>query len=81
MLHRLKKYLMTSDPRRLDLTRDQEIWGMALWVERTHGENGWMHIAMEQDRCLAAGEIDGVALWREVQWCWEELRATEGQLQ
>ncbi len=54
---------------------------MALWVERTHGENGWMHIAMEQDRWLAAGEIDGVALWREVQRCWEELQAAKGQIQ
>jgi hypothetical protein len=72
---------MTSGPRRLDLTRDQEIWGMALWVERAHGDNGWMHIAMEQDRLLAEGELDGVALWREVQRCWEELQAAKGQIQ
>lgn len=81
MPHRLKKYLMTSDPRRLDLTRDQEIWAITLWVDRTHGDNGWMHIAMEQDRLLAEGELDGVALWREVQRWWEELQAAKGQIQ
>ena len=54
---------------------------MALWVERAHGDNGWMHIAMEQDRLLAEGELDGVALWREVQRCWEELQAAKGQIQ
>jgi hypothetical protein len=81
MPHWLKKNLMTSGPRRLDLTRDQEIWGMALWVERTHGNKGWLHIAMEQDRLLAEGELDGVALWREVQRCWEEMQAAKAQLQ
>lgn len=47
---------------------------MALWVERVHGANGWLHIAMEQDRLLAEGELDGAALWRAVQRRWEELQ-------
>lgn len=55
------------------LTRDMEIWGMALWVEKTHGDNGWFHIAQEQDRLLAAGDFDGVKLWREVAKRFEEL--------
>lgn len=48
------------------LTRDQEIWGLALWVEKEHGENGWFHIAQQQDRLLKQGDFDGVALWHEV---------------
>ena len=65
---------MKCDDRRLDLSRDQEIWGMALWVERVHGENGWFHIATEQDRLLAESDLDGLALWRRVQTYWEQLR-------
>ena len=65
---------MKHDVRSLDLSRDQQIWGMALWVERVHGENGWFHIATEQDRLLAEGDFDGVALWRHVQRCWKQLR-------
>jgi hypothetical protein len=65
---------MESHPRELDLTREQEVWGMALWVERVHGDTGWLHIATEQDRLLAEGELDGVALWRKVQQCWEQLQ-------
>lgn len=50
---------------------------MALWVERVHGDAGWLHIAMEQDRLLADGELDGIALWRNVQECWERLQAAK----
>lgn len=72
---------MDSDPRDLDLTRDQEVWGMALWVERVHGDAGWLHIATEQDRLLDEGELDGVALWRNVQQCWEQLQQAKGHPQ
>lgn len=48
------------------LTRDQELWGIALWVERNHGDDGWFHIAQQQDRLLASGDLDGVAMWRSV---------------
>ena len=71
---------MKPDNRRLDLSRDQEIWGMALWVERVHGENGWFHIATQQDRLLAEGDFDGVALWRRVQCYWEQLRENPAAL-
>jgi hypothetical protein len=66
---------MSTDDRRLTLSREQEIWGMALQVERLHGANGWLHIASEQDRLLELGEFEGVALWREVGLCFERLQA------
>ena len=47
-------------------TRDQELWGVALWVEKTHGESGWFHIAQQRDRLLKEGDLDGEAMWREV---------------
>jgi len=48
------------------LSRKREIWGMALWVERRHGECGWFYIAQQQDRLLETGDMTGAALWREV---------------
>lgn len=58
----------------MKLTRDQELWGMALWVEKHHGENGWFHIAQQQDRLLAQGDFDGMKLWRAVGERFERLR-------
>ena len=49
-----------------ELSRDAELWAMALWVEKHHGENGWFHIAQQQDRLLEAGDRNGVALWNLV---------------
>lgn len=48
---------------------------MALWVEKAHGEKGWLHIAQEQDRLLAEGDFDGIKLWREVGVRFEKLQA------
>ncbi|GGD65109.1 hypothetical protein GRI62_11565 [Erythrobacter arachoides] len=48
------------------MNRDQEIWGMALWVEKHHGADGWLYIAQQQDRLLEQGDYDGMALWRKV---------------
>ena len=39
---------------------------MALWVEKTHADVGWLFIAQQQDRLLAEGELEGLAMWREV---------------
>ena len=58
-----------------ELTRDKEILGMALWVEKHHGENGWLHIAQQQDRLLEEGDYDGMNLWRKVGERFEELTA------
>lgn len=57
----------------MPLTRDQELWGVALWVEKTHGEAGWLFIAQQQDRLLVEGDLDGVAMWREVSRRYEQL--------
>ena len=58
------------------MTRDQEIWGIALWVEKAHGANGWFHIAQQQDRLIAQGDFDGLPLWRAVQKRFEALQAS-----
>ncbi|VVS96091.1 DUF6961 family protein [Erythrobacter sp. EC-HK427] len=59
------------------MTRDKEILGMALWVEKHHGADGWFHIAQQQDRLLEAGDFAGVALWRKVGCRFEELMAAK----
>jgi hypothetical protein len=57
----------------MTVTRDQELWGIALWVEKTQGEAGWLHIAQQQDRLLAEGDLAGVAMWRAVSERYEQL--------
>lgn len=59
------------------VTRDQELWGIALWVEKHHAENGWFYIAQQQDRLLADGDFDGVAMWRTVGERFEALKRPE----
>jgi hypothetical protein len=63
----------------MTLTREEELWGIALWVEKTHGEAGWLHIARQQDRLLAAGDLAGVRLWRAVATRFEQLLERQGQ--
>lgn len=61
----------------MPITRDQELWGIALWVEKTYGDDGWLHIAHEQDRLLAVYDFEGARMWRAVGERFEKL--TEGQ--
>ncbi|QUL38139.1 hypothetical protein [Erythrobacter sp. JK5] len=56
------------------MTRDEEIWAMALWVEKHHGSDGWLFIAQKQDRLFAEGEFDGVKLWQDVGSKFEKLQ-------
>ncbi len=60
------------------MTRDEELWGMALWVEKNHGEKGWFYIAQQQDRLLAEGDYDGMQLWRDVDERFKKLQAKTG---
>jgi hypothetical protein len=62
-----------------DLNREKEIWAMALWVEKHHGENGWSFIAQQQDRLLREGKDAGARLWAKVAERFEALIADGGQ--
>ncbi|WP_431470137.1 DUF6961 family protein [Sphingosinithalassobacter sp. LHW66-3] len=55
------------------MSRDQELWGMALWVEKTHGSDGAQFIAETIARLRRRGEEDGVALWQDVARRFEQL--------
>jgi hypothetical protein len=48
------------------MTRDQELWGVALWVEKTHGDQGADHIASQVARLAERGDEGGIAMWRAV---------------
>lgn len=56
------------------LTRDQELWAAALWVERNHGDNGLDHIAREVERLAAEGDEAGVATWGSIAERYKQLR-------
>lgn len=63
----------------MTLTREEELWGMALWVEKTHEDAGWLHIAQQQGRLLAAGDVAGAKLWRAVGERFEQLMEGQGR--
>ena len=57
------------------LTRDQELWAVALWLERTHGDDAPSHIAKQIRRLALSGERDGIAMWQQVAERYDRLRA------
>ena len=59
------------------MTRDQELWGMALWVERQHGaEAGDTFIADKIDQFSSVGDEGGVDLWAAVGERFNKLQQT-----
>lgn len=50
----------------MGLTSDQEIWGVALWVERNKGKNGGEWISKKIARFQDADDQGGLALWSKV---------------
>lgn len=57
----------------LTLTREQELWGMALWVEKHHGDVGDEFISSKIDHLRAVGEKDGAKLWQDVALRYQQL--------
>ena len=62
----------------MTLTRDQELWGMAVWVEKTHGRRGPEFIAEQMGRFALAGEKGGMELWKDVAQRYEQLLVDQG---
>lgn len=46
------------------LNRDQELWAVALWVEKNHGEEGTAYIAQQIQRLSNEGDEAGIATGR-----------------
>lgn len=69
--------LRSNGPRPMTLTSDQELWAMALHVEREHGAEGPAFIAEQIERNALAGEPAGVNLWRDVARRFDQLVKTK----
>ncbi|QDM41341.1 hypothetical protein [Altererythrobacter sp. TH136] len=59
------------------MTRDKELWAVALWVERTHGEYGPQYIAEQIGRLALEGDEGGIAMWRSVAERFDQLSERE----
>lgn len=59
------------------MTRDQELWAVALWVEKRHGTDGPRFIAEQIGRLALVGDGVGVSIWREVAARFEALNAPQ----
>ena len=57
----------------MTLTRDHELWAMALWVEKHHSDGGHDFIDAKIEELVLATEMDGVRLWEEVARRLEQL--------
>jgi hypothetical protein len=55
------------------MTPDQELWGVALWVEKQHGAEGPRWIGEQAGRLALTNDADGVAMWRGVEARFERL--------
>ncbi len=60
----------------MPVTREQEIWALALSVERKHGENADRFIAERVAAFEQSGPPGALALWRQVQRRNEQLSST-----
>ena len=58
----------------MTITRQQEIWAMALWVEKQHGADGQRSINRQIALLEKSGEERGTDLWKAVKARFEKLR-------
>jgi len=56
------------------VTREQEVWAMALWVDREHGEEAEQFIAGKVLHFVERGDDGGRKLWEEVARRYVQLR-------
>lgn len=59
------------------MTRDKELWALALWVEKHRGAHGPRFIAEMVSKFALEGEQGGVDLWCEVAKRFESLSRRE----
>lgn len=56
------------------MASEHELWAVALWVEKHHGNAGILHIAEQVERLAKEGDLDGVAMWRQVAERFDQLQ-------
>jgi hypothetical protein len=55
------------------LNCDQELWAVALWVEKHRGADGPRYIAEQIGRLALEGDEAGVEMWRKVAERFDQL--------
>ena len=60
----------------MGVTREQELWALALWVEREHGDDGEWFIAERMLHFQAEDNEDAVCLWNDVAVRFVQLRVS-----
>ena len=55
------------------LNRDQELWAVALWVEKNHGEEGTAYIAQQIQRLSNEGDEAAIATWKTIAERFDQL--------
>ncbi|MFC4595085.1 DUF6961 family protein [Sphingobium tyrosinilyticum] len=48
------------------MTRDQELWGVALALLKRHGDQAPVKVAERIGELATQGQFDGVALWQDI---------------
>lgn len=56
------------------LNRDHELWAVALWVEKNHGENGPAYLAKQVERLANEGDEAGVDTWKTIAQRFDQLQ-------
>ena len=54
-----------------------DIWRTAKLLTDQHSDEAAIHAAMRADELLAAGDLDGYAVWRRIIRAIEELQRTQ----
>ena len=54
---------------------DRDIWATAHLTIKEHGESAWLEAALQSDRLLANGDVEGARSWRRVSAAIAQLQA------
>ena len=71
---RLSVTLVRGDGGIVSMTREHELWAMALWVEREHGKDGERFNTERVLHFNAIGDEGGKQLWMDVARRFVELQ-------
>ena len=59
------------------MTSDLDIYRTANELIKQHGDDAVIHAAMQADKMLEAGDIDGQAVWKQILAAIDELLSKE----
>ncbi len=63
----------------MPMTAEQELWAVALWVEKHHGSDGPNHIGEQVTRLAEDADYEGVAMWLKVAERYDALKESEAR--